>query len=83
MKLLTGPSLGLLNVTTPAGPRSFSHYTNRGFRRLFFAQLSFYASFCVQVSGNFLKIAVFFFKGAKIGFPKILCFKLNFENYLF
>ena len=69
MKLLTGPSLGVFKVINWAksklltGPRSFSHYKNRGFRRLLFAQLSL-CVFCSQLSGNFLKIA-FFKKGCK------------------
>ena len=85
VKLLTGPSLALFKVINWSksklltGPRSFSHYKNRGFRRSLFAQLSLCVCVCVcvcvclffsvQLFGNFLKIAFFFSKkGAKIGF---------------
>ena len=87
VKLLSGPSLGVFKVIIWAkskllsGPSLFSHYKNGGggFRRFFFAQLSF-CVFCVQLFANFLKIAFFFFRKncAKIGFSKFLCFKLNF-----
>ena len=79
MKVLTGPSLGFLNVTIWAKLRGtnwakvISGPKKRGFRRFAFAQLSFCVFCGVQLSGNFLKIA--FFKGAKIGFPNFLCFK--------
>ena len=51
-KLLTGPSLGVFKVINWAksklltGPRSFSHYKNRGFRRFF---LLSYHCVCVCV----------------------------------
>ena len=62
VKLLIGPSLAIFKVINWAkskvstGPRSFSHYKNRGFRR-FFVQLSLCVFFGAQLSGNFLKIA--------------------------
>ena len=46
VKLLAGPSLGVFKAINWSksklltGPRSFSHYKNRGFRRFCFAQLS-------------------------------------------
>ena len=46
VKSIIGPSLAIFKVNNWAksksiiGPRSFSHYKNRGFRRFFFAQLS-------------------------------------------
>ena len=78
VKLLTGPSLGGLKVINWSksklltGPRSFSHYKNRGFRRFVFAQLSL-CVFCSQLSGNFQKKNLFQKKGAKIGFFNSLC----------
>ena len=59
VKLLIGPSLGVFNVINWSksklltGPRSFSHYKNRSFRRfVFFAQLSL----CVFFVPNYLAI---------------------------
>ena len=63
MKSITGPSLGVFKVNNWAksnsiiGPRSFSHYKNRGFRRFFFAQLSLCVCAFPQLSGNFCEIA--------------------------
>ena len=43
----------------------------------------FVCFFCVQLFANFLRIALFNRKGAKIGFFKFLCFKLKFGNFSF
>ena len=49
---------------------------NSGFKQfLWHTQLSFCVFFGAHLSGNFLKIASFKKKGAKIGFFKFLCFK--------
>ena len=87
VKLLAGPSLRVFKVINWAksklltGPRSFSHYKDRGFRR-FFAQLSLFV-FCAQLSGNFLKIAFFKKRVQKLVFSIFCVLSLNFENYLF
>ena len=61
---------------------SFSHYKNRGFR--WFLVLSYhFVFFCVQLFANFLKLAFFNKKGAKIGFFNFLCFKLLFWQFSF
>ena len=97
VELLTGPSLGVFKVINWAksklltGPRSFSHYKNRGFRRFCLGSIVIVCVcvcvcvffFGAQLSGNFLKIA-FFKKGAKIEvFQFSVCLTLNFENSLF
>ena len=83
MKSVIGPSLAIFKVNNWAksksitGPRSFSHYKNRGFRRFFL--LSYHCVFfCSQLSGSFLKIAFLEKKGAKIGFFNFLCFEFKF-----
>ena len=80
--LLTGPSLGVFKVINWAksklltGPRSFSHYKNRGFRRLLLLLsyhcvcVFFWCPIILQISKNSLfqrKGAIFF-----------LCFKFKF-----
>ena len=90
MKLLTGPSLGVFKVINWSksklltGPRSFSHYKNRGFRRFFL--LSYHCvcfCACSQLSGNFLKIAFFKKRVQKLGFSIFCVLSLKFENSLF
>ena len=55
VKSITGPSLGVFKVNNWAksksitGPRSFSHYKNRGFRRFVSAQLSLCVCVCACV----------------------------------
>ena len=57
---------------------------NSGFKRfVLHTQFSFCVFFCAQLSGNFLKIAFFQKKGAKIGFSIFSVLSLNFENSLF
>ena len=59
VKLLIGPSLGVFKVSNWSksklltGPRSFSHYINRGFRRFF---LLSYHCVCVFLGPNYLAI---------------------------
>ena len=91
------PSLTLFKVNILAKsksifwPRSFSHYKNRGFRAIFFAQLSLCVCVCVCVCVFFLfpiiwqfsKNSLFQKKGAKIGFFNFLCFKFRFWKFSF
>ena len=89
MKLLAGPSLGVFKVINWAksklltGPRSFSHYKNRGFRRFVFAQLSLCVFLLFPIIWQFSKNS-FFKKGVqKLGFSMFGVLSLNFENSLF
>ena len=79
VKSVIGPSLAIFKVNNWAksksiiGPRSFSHYKNRGLRRFF--GLSYHCVcvfFCSQLSGSFLKIAFLKKRVQKLGFP-IFC----------
>ena len=89
VKSVIGPSLAIFKVNKWAksksiiGPRSFSHYKNRGLRRFFWAQLSLCVFFCSQLSGSFLKIAFFKKRVQKLGFPIFCVLTLKFENSLF
>ena len=91
VKSIIGPSLAIFKVNNWAksksiiGPRSFSHYKNRGFRRFFL--FSYHCVcvcvFCSQLSGNFLKIAFFKKRVQKLGFSIFCVLSLNVENSLF
>ena len=87
VKSIIGPSLAIFKVNNWAksksiiGPRSFSHYKNRGFRRFFFAQLSLCVCVCVflfPIISQFSKNCLFQKKGARIGFFNFLCFEFKF-----
>ena len=94
MKLLIGPSLAIFKVINWAksklltGPRSFSHYRNRGFRRFCFCSVII-VCICVcvflgaQLSGNFLKIAFFKKRVQKLGFSIFCVLSLNLEKLIF
>ena len=83
VKLLSGPSLGFLEVIIWSKFVFFA-YTNSGLKRfVLHTQLSFCVFFCAQLSGNFLKIAFFSKKGAKIGFFNFQCFKFKFWKFSF
>ena len=89
VKLLSGPSLGVFGsyYLVQVGFLEviiwskfvFLAYKNSGFKRfVLHTQLSFCVFFCPQFSGNFLKIAFFQKKGAKIGLSNFQCFKFKF-----
>ena len=84
-----GPSLAIFKVRDWAksksgiGPRSFSHYKNRGFGRFCFSQSSLCVFFCSQLLANFLKIAFFKERVHKLGFSIFCVLSLNVENSLF
>ena len=91
MKSIIGPSLAIFKVNNWAksksiiGPRSFSHYKNRGFRRFFGGSVIIVCVcfFSSQLSGCFLKIAFFKKRVQKLGFPIFCVLSLNFQNSLF
>ena len=90
MKSIIGPSLAIFKVNNWAksksiiGPRSSSHYKNRGFRRFFCSIIIVCVCvFCSQLLANFLKIAFFKKRVQKLGFSIFCVLSLNFENSLF
>ena len=95
MKLLSGPSLGFLEVIIWSklgfleviiwSKFVFLAYKNSGFKDLV-CTLSYhfvFLSFGAQLSGNFLKIAFFKKRVQKLGFSIFSVLSLNFENSLF
>ena len=94
VKLLSGPSLGFLNVIIWSklgflnviiwSKFVFLAYKNSGFKRFgLHTQLSFCVFFCAQLSGNFLKIAFFKKRVQKLGFSIFSVLSIKFENSLF
>ena len=82
VKSIIGPSLAIFKVNNWAksksiiGPRSFSHYKNRGFRRFFCSVII--VCFLFPIISQFSKNSLFQKKGAKIGFFNFLCFEFKF-----
>ena len=89
VKSVIGPSLAIFKVNNWAksksitGPRSFSHYTNRGLRRFLGSVIIVFVFFGSQLSGSFLKIAFFKKRVQKSGFPIFCVLSLKFEKSLF
>ena len=89
VKLLTGPSLALFKVINWSksklltGPRSFSHYENRGFMFFLLSYHIVCVCFLCPIIWQFSKDSLFQKQGAKIGFSIFCVLSLNFENSLF
>ena len=91
VKSITWPSLGVFKVNNWAksksitGPRSFSHYKNRGFRRFFFCSIIIVCVcvFLFPIIWQFSKNTLFQKRVQKLGFSIFCVLSLNFENSLF